>query len=288
MTDSGDPTAYDDVVAANIRLHTSMSDQYSSCEPHFRPENVERVRQKLLRALGGVEPKRMLDLGCGTGFMIEIAKPLVPEIHGVDATRAMLDRVDTSGPAAITLHEGDTGSFEPEPGGFDLVTAYSFLHHLYDIRPTLATAATALRPGGVFYADLEPNEAFWHAIEDLERAGGEYDAIVEREIRAVRHRDHEIEEEFGVSADDFSRAEWGKTISGGFSAETLSTALTDAGFSSVSVFYEWFIGQGALINDESLTPDERVAHADAIDDLLRRALPLSKQLYKYLGFVAVR
>jgi SAM-dependent methyltransferase len=281
-------TGYDDVVAANIRLHTSMSDSYQTCEPHFRPENRAHVEAKFLEAVDGLGARRMLDLGCGTGFMIEIAKPHVAEIHGVDATAAMLARVDRSGPAEIRLHEADTGSFEPERGAFDVVTAYSFLHHLYDVAPTLETAARALRPGGRFYADLEPNAYFWGGIEELERAGGDYDPIVEREIQAVRHRDDQIQREFGVSAEDFNRAEWGKSMRGGFTPEAMREQILEAGFSSATFFYEWFVGRGQLINDESLSPEERATHASAIDDLLQRALPLSRGLFKYLGFVATR
>lgn len=280
--------SYDDVVAANIRLHTHMAGQYSSVEPHFRPENVARVEQRLRGAIGDTQVRRMLDLGCGTGFMIQIGKSFASEIHGVDATPAMLAQVDRSGPATVTLHEADTGRFEVEPGSFQLVTAYSFLHHLFDIGPTLKTAVTALAPGGRFFAALEPNADFWSAIETLEGTTGTYDPIIEREIRAVRHRDEEIQAQFGVSAADFNRAEWGKTATGGFTAETLGDALRDAGFSTAEFFYEWFVGQGQLINDPGLDPADREALAAAVDSQLQRALPLSRQLFKYIGFVATR
>lgn len=284
MTDA----TYDEVMAANVRLHTSMSEQYQTCEPHYRPENLAHVEGKFLAAINGVDAQRMLDLGCGAGFMIDIAKPHMREIVGVDATAAMLARVDTSGPATITLHEGDTGAFEMEPGSFDVVTAYSFLHHLFDIGPTLATAARALKPGGRFFVDLEPNADFWAGISELERAGGNYDPIVEREIQAVNHRDEEIEAEFGVSAQDFNHAEWGKSVEGGFTGVQLTEALQAAGFSKVRIQYEWFVGRGQMINDETVAPEQRAVRAAAVDELLERALPLSRGLFKYVGFVAER
>lgn len=279
---------YDEVVAANVRLHTTLSDQYQSCEPHFRPENLANVERKFVRAINGLNAQRMLDLGCGTGFMIAIARTHVAEIHGIDATPAMLARVDSSGPARITLQEGDTGSVGVDEASFDVVTAYSFLHHLYDVIPTLSTAATALREGGRFYADLEPNAYFWRGIEALEREGGEYDPIIAREINAVVHRDEEIEREFGVSAADFNRAEWGKSMRGGFTPEELGAQILEAGFASVDFFYEWFVGRGQIINDAELSAAERDGRADAIEDLLQRALPLSRGMFKYLGFVATR
>jgi ubiquinone/menaquinone biosynthesis C-methylase UbiE len=277
----------EDVAQANVELHTRLAESYQSCEPHFRPENVDKVERKLTEVIAATDGQRLLDLGCGTGFIIDIAKSHVKEIHGVDMTPAMLERVDTGGPAEITLHQGDTGSFEPEEGSFDVVTAYSFLHHLYELGPTLSTAADALRSGGRFYADLEPNRHFWDAIGELER-GGDYDPILTREIEMVTFKDEDIEKEFGVKGEVFNLAEWGKSTRGGFGEDELRAALADAGFAEVEFFYEWFVGQGAVLNEEGRDRGEADADAAAIDALLQRALPLSRSLFKYIGFVATR
>jgi predicted TPR repeat methyltransferase len=135
------------------------------------------VDRQLRKVFGATNARRLLDLGCGTGFIINIAKKYVKAIDGVDVTEAMLTRVDRSGDAVIRLHIADSGSFSVTEGSYDVVTAYSFLHHLYDIEPTLRNAAKALRPGGKFYADLEPNFYFWRAISDL-NPNGQYDSVV--------------------------------------------------------------------------------------------------------------
>ena len=98
-----DQSKYEEVVKANIALHSKMADDYSTCEPHFRPENIAKVEAKLKNIIDETKAKRLLDLGCGTGFMINIAKKYVTEIDGVDVTQAMMDKVDTSGPAKIRL-----------------------------------------------------------------------------------------------------------------------------------------------------------------------------------------
>jgi SAM-dependent methyltransferase len=229
--------------------------------------------------------QRLLDLGCGTGFMIQIAKKLVAEIDGVDATASMLAVVDRSGPAQIRLFEGDTGSYPIEQGRYDVVTAYSFLHHLYDIRPTLATARRALRPGGVFYSDLDPNFYFWDAIKGLDPAA-EYDPIVSREIGAVTAKDEEIAEKFGVSKDVFNQAEYGKAITGGFKEKDLAFELEAAGFVDIQMQYYWFVGQGALVNAPGRDAAAALGDARLVEELLERALPLSRTLFKYVGFTA--
>jgi SAM-dependent methyltransferase len=274
-----------DVIAANITMHTRMADEYKTCEPHFRPENVEKVEGILKDIFDQTQARRVLDLGCGTGFIIDIAKKYVEEIHGVDVTQSMLDNVDTSGTATITLFNQDTATFDSEEGSYDVVTGYSFLHHLFDITPTLKTAVRSLKPSGIFYADLDPNFYFWHELEKLDRYA-KYDPIVKREIEMVTYKDEDIEKNFGIDRDVFNQAEYGKNIQGGFREEQLVDLLGEVGFSDTRIEYHWYIGQGQLINDDSYSHEERFKHADVMDGMLRKMLPLSRHLYKYLRIIA--
>ena len=84
------------------------------------------MRGNLLRIADRVGTGRLLDVGCGAGFVIELLADTFDEIHGIDPTRAMLDQVDASA-GNITLHEGIAESLPFEDGTFDLVTAYSVL-----------------------------------------------------------------------------------------------------------------------------------------------------------------
>src|SRR2546422_198473 len=80
---------------------------------------LERLRQQ---APGGA----LLDLGCGTGFIIDLARDLFDEIHGVDVTPAMLARIDLSR-GNITLHNTNAERLPFDGAVFDVVTGYSFL-----------------------------------------------------------------------------------------------------------------------------------------------------------------
>src|SRR5262245_28180261 len=101
---------YNEVIQANITVHSKLASVYSTTEPHFRPENQAVVDSVLKRLVAETSARSLLDLGCGTGFMINLAKHRVSRVVGVDVTRAMLDQVDTSGPAVIELNEHDTGT----------------------------------------------------------------------------------------------------------------------------------------------------------------------------------
>lgn len=75
---------YQEVIKANIELHTKLSDHYDTCEPQYRPENILRVENLVKEVINSINAKKALDLGCGTGFMINILKKYVDEITGVD------------------------------------------------------------------------------------------------------------------------------------------------------------------------------------------------------------
>ena len=145
----------------------------------------------------------------------------------------------------------------------------------------------ALVAGGKFYADLDPNFYFWQSIGSLKR-DGIYDSIIRREIEGVSHKDEEIEAKFGVSRDIFNHAEFGKDIAGGFKEDELTRQLVIAGFSGVKYHYHWFLGEAAVINGKSCPKEELLVQAKLINDALQRALPVSRNLFKYIGFVATR
>jgi ubiquinone/menaquinone biosynthesis C-methylase UbiE len=286
MSSAGDGQ-YRAVLEANEAVHTRLAADYNSSEPHFRPENVRRVTGTVQSLAAKTRGRSLLDLGCGTGFVINIAKPFFRVIDGVDVCQAMLDQVDRSGAAEVNLFRSDTAVFAAPHAPYDLVTAYSFLHHLYDIGPTLENAYRLLADGGRLYVDLEPNYFFWEAVRNLP-CSSRFDPLLQREIDGICRKGVQIEQAFGVDRETFDLAEYGKNALGGLKAEELAARLRAIGFREVDLFYFWFIGQGNLINDQKFTELERLRHAEIMEGMLQRVLPLSRALFKYIGCVAVK
>jgi ubiquinone/menaquinone biosynthesis C-methylase UbiE len=275
------------VISANIEVHSALASQYNSSEPHFRPENISKVTSRLRKVLGNRRDCKQLDLGCGTGFMIDIGKTFASEIVGVDVTKAMTDLVDLTGPTLVTIVNADTGAYKPREESFDFVTAYSFLHHLYDIIPTLKTAYSALKPGGFLYADLEPNYYFWEAILALN--GDDHGSpILKRELNQVAFKDVDIENKFGIDGSTFNHAEYSKNILGGFKKDQILDVLKEIGFSQVDIFYSWFLGQGSVLNDSNSSFAFNQNVCSIFESHLLKVLPVSRSLFKYVGFYAFK
>lgn len=106
--------------------------------------------------LATIPPGRALDVACGTGRVVGRLLALGHEVHGIDATDAMVDRARERHPAA-QLDVGDWGALPFDDGAFDLVTSSLALCHAPDLAVPLREMARVLRPGGrLVISDMHP------------------------------------------------------------------------------------------------------------------------------------
>lgn len=276
----------DEAIKANIYVHAFLANagEYNK-SPHFRPENQEKVRNILKRLSAECREKnKVVDFGCGTGFMIHLMHDLFNEVHGVDITQDMMKQVDLSS-GNVTLHESMAENTPFEDESFDFATAYSFMDHLVDYRDFLQEAYRVLKKGGVFYSDLNPNRDFIMAIAGAEQlAGGvlPITPIVHREIQGALHNGEHYQEHYGMNAELLEKAEPIKTHDKGFSAVEVLEAARAIGFSDCRVEFEWFLGQAKVMHEQSL------ADAETVERYLNAVLPVSSHLFKYLRFIFIK
>ena len=272
----------EEVLKANIEVHTKLVPRYNE-EPHYKQENLERVSNILKSLQLKTKGESLLDLGCGTGFVIDLAKAFFPNVVGIDATPAMLEKVDTSSKIGkIKLIKGNCECVPLPDNSFDVCTAYAVLHHLRDIKDTLREAYRLLKPGGIFYSDLDPNEPFWEAIRNLPK-DRIYSDIVEREIKAVAGEVFETQGDLNISKEEYKTSEYAKFQDGGINTKRLSKDLKLAGFTSFSINYTWFLGEGKLTHDPQTRDQIKEFQA-----YMQALLPLSEHLFKSISIVAVK
>ena len=113
----------------------------------------ERAVEAALLKLVGKRPfQSMLDLGTGTGRLLEIFAPLYRRGVGIDMSREMLAvaraNLDKAGVAHAQVRQGDILSPPVERDSFDLITIHQVLHYLDDPAAAIRAAARLLRPSG--------------------------------------------------------------------------------------------------------------------------------------------
>jgi tRNA (cmo5U34)-methyltransferase len=114
--------------------------------------NYERLQDEVAAATAGVTPRRILDLGTGTGETARRVSDRHPEaaLVGIDESTAMLEHADRALPGAelrVAALEDDL-----PPGRFELVVSALAIHHLDGPGKAdlFARVAAVLEPAGRF------------------------------------------------------------------------------------------------------------------------------------------
>jgi ubiquinone/menaquinone biosynthesis C-methylase UbiE len=147
---------------AYFRANAQQWDQIRSL--HIDEREVEAG---VLEALGGHPIGDLLDLGTGTGRMLEIVAPRVERAIGIDLSREMLAvaraNLEKANLHNCTIRQGDIFQLPFADQSFDAAIFHQVLH--YADRPSLAVAEAArmVRPEGrLVIVDFAP-----HALEFL-------------------------------------------------------------------------------------------------------------------------
>jgi len=102
-------------------------------------------------AAGG---KLLLDIGCGSGVFLHVARKHGFLAHGMDASAHAVEIAQRQ--YGLSVRKGEIGSLVWEPYRFDLVTMFHVLEHLPDPRVGLRFAGRLLRPTGALVIQV-PN-----------------------------------------------------------------------------------------------------------------------------------
>jgi len=109
------------------------------------------VETAIDRALGRRSLGRLVDIGTGTGRMIELFGPRSAEAIGIDRSSDMLRLARVKLEAAgipSSLRQGDMYALPLEDGVADTIIIHQVLHYAHSPAAAIAEAARTLKPGG--------------------------------------------------------------------------------------------------------------------------------------------
>lgn len=124
------------------------------------PAGRERAgrRANFLIKFGRIrKSKKVLELGCGTGFFTSRLQRTGAKIAAIDISPYFIKKVKESITAKnVTFYVGDVGYMNFKDNSYDCVAGNAILHHLTDLKFALQEIKRVLRKGGRFVF-TEPN-----------------------------------------------------------------------------------------------------------------------------------
>ena len=127
--------------------HAEVWDQIRSL--HVAESQVERAIDS---ALGKRPLGRLVDIGTGTGRMIELFAPRASQAIGIDRSSEMLRLARVKLEAAgiqSSLRQGDMYALPLDDGSANTIVIHQVLHYAHSPAAAIAEAARVLAPGGV-------------------------------------------------------------------------------------------------------------------------------------------
>jgi 2-polyprenyl-3-methyl-5-hydroxy-6-metoxy-1,4-benzoquinol methylase len=108
---------------------------------------IGRVVATLDAALGGLRGARVLDVGCGTGTLLEKLQDAGAEAHGVELSVCERTRCAQRGLSIVGASIDDA---HLPPATYDAVTATEVIEHVVSPTAFLRRVRQLLKPGGIF------------------------------------------------------------------------------------------------------------------------------------------
>jgi len=147
--------------AAAEHYFTAHADEWDRLRTlHVADEEVEAA---IKRALGGRPLGELLDIGTGTGRMIELLGPAATRSLGIDRSLDMLRvaraKIEAAGLSHAEVRQADMYALPVEDRGADTVLLHQVLHYAQEPAQAIAEAARVVAPGGrLLVVDFAPHD----------------------------------------------------------------------------------------------------------------------------------
>jgi SAM-dependent methyltransferase len=148
------------------------------------------VEAALVEIIAAAGPRDLLDIGTGTGRMLEILAPRVERALGIDQSREMLSvarvNLERAGLANGRVRRDDMYQLALPDASFDAVVVHQVLHYADRPAMAIAEAARVLRPRGILVlADFAPHTLEFLRNEHAHRRLGFGDSEIAEWCRAA-------------------------------------------------------------------------------------------------------
>ena len=115
---------------------------------YLSPITIKRYHE-ILDAFEAVrKTNRILDVGCGIGYFLDVAKSRGWEVYGTEYTDSAVTICEDKG---ITMHAGALNPQNYSAESFDVITSFEVIEHINTPNEEVQRIFSLLRKGGYFY-----------------------------------------------------------------------------------------------------------------------------------------
>lgn len=222
-----------DTKEANKIFYDLIADAYEQIDGR-RSEKISKWLDKIIKDLSlKTNGEILLDLGCGTGFVIKKASKYFKKVYGIDISHKMIDKIEQI--ENIKTFVGDIQKLPFENDMFDIVTSVAVLHHIRDHFPVFKEVYRVLKKNGIFYTDHDIDRRFVKIFYIPLKI---YRKIFDAGAKFIKANKNVTKKLYELS----------EVHSEGIEVNNLIKDLKSIGFIDIQVYYHW-IGLSNFINN---------------------------------------
>lgn len=146
-----------EITQYNADFYNIEAEFYNAKNEMFFGEGAKsysRVKETIKNLANKTDKNVILDIGCGSGYILRAAKNKFKRLIGIDISINMLKKALSHG---LSILRGDINHLSIKTNSVDVVSAFSVIHHLYSPIFLFDEVYRVLKPNGYFYADNDPN-----------------------------------------------------------------------------------------------------------------------------------
>lgn len=127
----------------NQNYYDAFSQGYDHGRDHGYHQLIDDQAAELVRRVA--TGRKVLEVGCGTGLVLERVSEFAAEAQGIDLSPGMLEHARARG---LNVQEGSATELPFDSDTFDVAYSFKVLAHIPDIDKCLSEMVRVVRPGG--------------------------------------------------------------------------------------------------------------------------------------------
>jgi ubiquinone/menaquinone biosynthesis C-methylase UbiE len=146
--------------ANNRDYYDAFSERYDRGRDRGYHKLIDDQAAELVRRVG--EGREVLEVGCGTGLVLQRVAEFAGRAVGIDLSPGMLERARSRG---LDVQEGSATALPFPDDSFDVAYSFKVLSHVPQLETALAEMLRVVRPGGHLVFDIYNRNSLRYAIK---------------------------------------------------------------------------------------------------------------------------